>query len=265
MSSVRGASEYAIVAHEVGIKYDLRLKRRRTMRTTALQILRGDASSKLGRDEFWALSGVTFAVRSGEILAVVGGNGSGKTTLLQTIANVIRPDAGAITTFGRPATLLTLGAGFEADLSGRENIYLNAAYLGFSPRKTKERIDEIIEFSELGEFIEAPVSTYSQGMRSRLGFSIAAHLEPQILLLDEVLGVGDASFQRKSRAKMDELMGRAQAIVVVSHNARFITDVATKALWLDGGRAAAFGEPAEVMERYEAAAAGPRGPVRAVA
>lgn len=262
---MNGVTDYAIVVQDVGIKYDLRLKRRRTMQTTAMQLLRGNAYGTLGRDEFWALRGVSFAVEKGEVLAIIGGNGSGKSTLLLTIAGVLRPDSGAVTTFGRPATLLTLGAGFEQELSGRENIYLNAAYLGFSPRKTATHIGEIIDFSELGEFIEAPVSTYSQGMRSRLGFSIAAHMEPQILLLDEVLGVGDASFQRKSRAKMDELMSRAQAIVVVSHSAKFVTDVATKVLWLDRGDVAGFGDPATIMQSYEAATAKRSGPVRAMA
>ena len=264
-AAAQTASDYAIVASDLGIKYDLRLKRRRTMRHTVSQIVRGDASGSLGRDEFWALQGVTFALRRGEVLAVVGGNGSGKSTLLLTIANVLRADAGVLTTYGRSPTLLTLGAGFQQDLTGRENIWLNAAYLGFGRAKTEQHLEAIIDFSELGQFIEAPVSTYSTGMRARLGFSIAVHLDPQILLLDEVLGVGDPSFKRKSRKKMDDLMERADAIVVVSHSVRFVNDVATKVLWLDRGRLRAFGEPEEIMAEYVEASKQTRKPMKTAA
>ncbi len=244
------STDYAVVAKDLGIKYDLRLERRRTLRHTLAQILAGDGSATLGRSEFWALEDVTFAVRRGEVLGVVGMNGSGKSTLLQVIAGVFPPDAGALTTFGREATLLTLGTGFDNDLTGRENIYLSAAYLGFSRSKIESEIDAIIEFSELGQFIEAPVVTYSTGMRARLGFSVAAHLEPEILLLDEVLGVGDAGFQRKSQEKLAELIDRAEALVLVSHSEAFISGMATRVLWLDGGRVRRYGETDEVMEEY---------------
>ena len=259
------ASGYAIAAQDLGIKYDLRLKRRRTMRHTISQIVRGDAAASLGRDEFWALQGVSFALGRKEVLAVVGGNGSGKSTLLLTIAKILRPDAGALTTYGHSATLLTLGAGFQQELTGRENIWLNAACLGFGPAKIEAALPGIIEFSELGEFIEAPVSTYSTGMRSRLGFSVAAHLEPEILLLDEVLGVGDPNFRQKSRDKMQELMGKAEAIVVVSHSVQFVQEVATKVLWLDRGHLRAFGEPEAIMGEYAEASKKARKPMRAVA
>ncbi len=155
-----GLTDYAVVAKDVGIKYDLRLERRRTLRHTLAQIAAGDGSATLGRSEFWALEGVTFALRRGEVLGVVGMNGSGKSTLLQVIAGVFPPDAGALTTFGSKPTLLTLGSGFDGDLTGRENVYLSAAYLGFSRSKIESEIDAIIEFSELGQFIEAPVLTY---------------------------------------------------------------------------------------------------------
>ncbi len=245
-----GLDDYAVVAKDLGIKYDLRLERRRTLRHTLAQIVAGDGSATLGRSEFWALEGVTFALRRGEVLGVVGMNGSGKSTLLQVIAGVFPPDAGALTTFGREVTLLTLGSGFDVDLTGRENIYLSAAYLGFSRSKIESEIDAIIEFSELGQFIEAPVLTYSTGMRLRLGFSVAAHLEPQILLLDEVLGVGDAGFQRKSQEKLEELIDRAEAMVLVSHSEAFISRMATRVLWLDGGRVRRYGETDEVVQEY---------------
>ncbi|MBA3420957.1 MAG: ABC transporter ATP-binding protein [Thermoleophilaceae bacterium] len=259
------SSNIVIAARDLGIKYDLRLKRRRTLSHTIAQVIRGDASGSLGRDEFWALQGVSFALERGEVLAVVGGNGSGKSTLMLTIAGVLRPDAGALTTFGHSATLLTLGSGFQPDLTGRENIHLNAAFLGFGPEKIAASLEPIIEFSELGRFIEAPVSTYSTGMRARLGFSIATHLEPQILLLDEILGVGDASFKEKSSEKMDELMSRAQAIVVVSHNPQFVRDIATKALWLERGKLRALGDPAAILEEYAAEIRKARQQMKAVA
>jgi len=245
-----GLSDYAVVAKDLGVKYDLRLQRRRTLRHTLAQIAAGDGSATLGRSEFWALQGVTFALRRGEVLGVVGMNGSGKSTLLQVIAGVFPPDAGALTTFGRDATLLTLGTGFDPELTGRENIYLGAAYLGFSRLKIESEVDAIIEFSELGQFIEAPVVTYSSGMRARLGFSVAVHLEPQILLLDEILGVGDAGFQRKSQEKLLELTDRAEALVLVSHSDRLISRMATRVLWLDGGRVRRYGETDEVLKEY---------------
>ena len=250
MSSVDGLTDYAVVAKDLGVKYDLRLERRRTLRHTLAQIAAGDGSATLGRSEFWALEGVTFALRRGDVLGVVGMNGSGKSTLLQVIAGVFPPDAGALTTFGRDATLLTLGTGFDNDLTGRENIYLSAAYLGFSRSRIESEIDAIIEFSELGQFIEAPVLTYSTGMRARLGFSVAVHLEPQILLIDEVLGVGDAGFQRKSQKKLEEFIARAEAMVLVSHSEAFIGQMATRVLWLDGGRVKRYGETDEVLEEY---------------
>lgn len=255
-------TEYAIVARDLGVKYDMRLKRRRTLRHTVAQLVRGDTSS-VGRDEFWALRGLNFAVGRHELLALVGTNGSGKSTLLEAIAGVLRPDAGAVTTYGRLATLLTLGAGFEGDLSGRENIRLNGAFLGFSREKIEAKMASIIEFTELGQFIDAPVATYSNGMRTRLGFSIAAHLEPQVLLLDEILGVGDVGFREKSQAKLQELIDRADAIVVASHSTPTVLELATKVLWLDRGEVRAYGEPQATMEEYLSATGRLRSPMKA--
>lgn len=252
----------AIAAKNVAVKYDLRLRRRRTFRHTLAQMVRGDGAGKVGRDEFWALRDVTFALPRGEVLLVMGPNGSGKSTLLLTIAGILRPDAGAITTYGSSATLLSLGQGFEHDLTGRENIYLNAAYLGFKREAIDERFSEIAAFSELGRFIEAPVAIYSAGMRARLGFSIAVHLEPQILLLDEILGVGDPGFREKSQLRLKELATSAEAVVIVSHSARFVGAVATKALWLEEGSVRAFGDPEEILERYQQAAKSARLAVR---
>jgi ABC-type polysaccharide/polyol phosphate transport system ATPase subunit len=253
----------AITAINVGVEYDLRLSRQRTIRGALGEWFERRGRAKTHR--FWALRHVTFEMNEGEILGVVGRNGSGKSTLLLTIAGIVQPDEGTVLTFGGTASLLTLGAGFDPTLTGRDNIYLNGAFFGFSKRKMDARLNEIVAFSELGAFIDAPLRNYSSGMRSRLAFSIAAHIEPDILLLDEVLGVGDESFRQKSRAKLHELITRTKAIVVVSHSMAFVTDVCTKALWLQEGCIAEFGAPDDVVKRYTAAAREPRGPVRSIA
>lgn len=256
--------ERAVVADRLGVKYDLRLSQRRTLREAAWDLLH----ARRRREEehaFWALRDVTFDLDTGEMLGVVGRNGSGKSTLLLAIAGIIRPDEGTVSAFGRTSTLLALGAGFEPQLTGRDNVYLNGAYLGYTRADMERRFDDIVQFSELGAFVDAPIRTYSTGMRARLGFSIAAHLEPDILLLDEILGVGDIGFQEKSAERLRELMARAKAIVVVSHSVPFLKETATKVLWLERGRVEAFGGPAEVLTRYETEAKRASGPVRVVA
>jgi ABC-type polysaccharide/polyol phosphate transport system ATPase subunit len=259
---VHPGNSLAIVAHSVGVRYNLSLTSDRTLRRTIAATIRHPGRRK--GNAFWALRDVGFVVEPGEIVGVIGRNGSGKSTLLLSVAGIIPPDVGSIRTFGRTSTLLTLGAGFEPELSGRENIRLNGAYLGLPRQVIEERLDEIVEFSELGGFIDAPVKKYSTGMRARLGFSIAAHVEPEILLLDETLGVGDAGFQEKSRDKLLELMGRSRAIMVVSHSMQFVQETCTKALWLEDGRVAGFGEPHDVVAAYAAAANQPERAIRAV-
>ncbi|MGZ4387313.1 MAG: ABC transporter ATP-binding protein [Gaiellaceae bacterium] len=241
--------ELAIVASQVGVEYDLRLSPYRTLRQTASDLLlrRG----KPPRDyRFWALEDVSFVLRHGESLGVVGRNGSGKSTLLLAMAGILKPDRGTMTAFGSTSALLTLGAGFEPSLSGRENIHLNAAFLGARRQLVSELIDTIIAFSELGDFIDVPLAKYSAGMRARLGFAIVSHLRPDILLLDEVLGVGDLSFRAKSERKLHELMTQASAIVVVSHGVEFVQQTCKRTLWLEDGRVAAYGDTEDVIPAY---------------
>jgi ABC-type polysaccharide/polyol phosphate transport system ATPase subunit len=251
----------AIVASDVAVDYDVRLTADRTLRRTTAELLRERGRK---RASLCALRDVSFTVRDGDVVGVVGSNGAGKSTLLLSIAGVLRPTRGAIYTFGRKATLLSLGTAFEPDLTGRQNIELTAAYLGLSKRILSERVTEIIAFSEVGAFIDAPLRTFSTGMRTRLAFSIAAHVEPEILLLDELLAVGDASFQRKSQAKLRELMRKASAIMVVTHALDWVRATCTRALWLDHGRLVRMGEPGDVVAEYlahverERAAAVPR-------
>ncbi len=209
-------------------------------------------------DELWALRGISFSLREGEILGVVGANGSGKSTLLAILARVIRPTSGKATVSGRVCALLELGAGFNTELTGRENVFLNGALLGMRRREIQARYDSIVQFAELAEFMDAPLKTYSSGMKVRLAFAVAVHVDPDVYLLDEVLAVGDAHFARKSNAKLNELRRSGRTIVVASHDLPAMVEMCDTALWLDHGRAMALGPPAEVVQAYCQAALGPQ-------
>jgi ABC-type polysaccharide/polyol phosphate transport system ATPase subunit len=242
------ATRYAVTARDVGVEYDVRLTPERTLRRSVAEAIRRAGDRRVKR--FWALRDVSFDLEPGQILGVIGANGSGKSTLLLALAGILRPDRGVIYTTASAPTLLTLGAGFEPDLTGRQNILLNGSYLGLSRGQMRENLPEIVAFADIGDFIDAPVKTYSTGMRARLAFSIAVHVEPELLLLDEVLGVGDAAFHRKSSARLKQLMERAKAIVVVTHNIPFVRDECTAALWLHEGRVQSFGPPEVVSNEY---------------
>jgi ABC-type polysaccharide/polyol phosphate transport system ATPase subunit len=233
------------------VRYDLRQTKGRSLRKSLATAVGARPAAQQGH--FWALRDVDFTVNTGEILGVIGKNGAGKSTLLEIMADIISPDEGSIQVAGRRPTLLTIGAGFERELTGRENIRLNAAYLGFSRKEIDALVEPIEDFSELGQFLDQPLKTYSTGMRARLGFSVAVHTDPEILLLDEVLSVGDAEFQEKSRRRIVEMMGRARAIVVVSHTGSFIEETCTKVLWLEKGHVRDFGDAEQVATDYRKA------------
>jgi len=201
-------------------------------------------------DTYWALRDVSLTVDEGQTLGIVGGNGAGKTTLLRTIAGVFSPDEGEIITNGEVSPLMSLGVGFDPSLSGRHNIFLNAAYLGLSKSETELLAPKIVEFAELEEFIDRPVRTYSSGMKVRLGFAIATTIDPEILLLDEVMSVGDADFQKKSQRRMDEMLKQSRVIVIATHNMQFVKEDCDKAVYLDDGRVTAIGDPETVVEAY---------------
>jgi lipopolysaccharide transport system ATP-binding protein len=206
--------------------------------------------SRPRRETLHALQDVSFEVEPGQVLGIVGRNGAGKTTLLKILSRITKPTAGEARIRGRVGSLLEVGTGFHPDLTGRENVYLNGAILGMKRREIEARFDEIVAFAEVDRFVDTPVKRYSSGMYLRLAFAVAAHLEPEILIVDEVLAVGDASFQRKCLGKMGEVSGEGRTVLLVSHNMAAITSLATSCLWLDAGRIREAGSPPSVVASY---------------
>ena len=207
---------------------------------------------KLAYEEFHALNDVSFEIKKGEVVGIVGNNGAGKSTLLKVISGILRPTKGSVELGGNVVPMLELGSGFDFDLTGRENIFLNGAILGYSESFLKSKYDEIVEFSELGDFINIPVRNYSSGMVMRLAFSIASMVSPDILIVDEILAVGDAAFQEKSYARMTELMSHGTTVLLVSHNIDQIRKLCDRVVWLDHGHVVQIGDTATVCDAYAA-------------
>ena len=201
--------------------------------------------------DFWALQSVSFSARPGESWGIIGRNGAGKSTLLKLIAGVTRPSTGRLAVSGRIGALLELGTGFHPELTGRENIYLNGTVLGMSRAEVRRKFDEIVDFSEVEKFIDTPVKRYSSGMRVRLAFSVAAYLEPEILLVDEVLSVGDAAFQRKSMGKMEDVSREGRTVLFVSHNMTTIRNLCQSTFLLEGGKIIAHGATDKIVDQYQ--------------
>jgi len=201
-------------------------------------------------EEFWALQDISFEVQAGESFGVVGSNGSGKSTLLKILSGVLVADKGSIARHGRLSSLLELGAGFHPELSGRENIYLNGAVLGLKRKEINALLTNIVEFAELEKFIDLPVKNYSNGMYIRLGFSVAVHVDPEILILDEVLAVGDESFQKKSRQRIERFKEEGRTILFVSHDLESVAGLCDSAIWILEGKVKSSGPAREVVDRY---------------
>ena len=236
-------NEPAIEVKDVHVRY-------RSMKSFSLRKSLGQIRQR--RDSYEALRGVSFTVPKGKIIGIIGKNGSGKSTLLKTIAGVFSPDEGTIDTFGNRLSLLAIGIGFQTTLSGYENIFLSGLLLGFTEKEIRARLPEIIEFSELGDFIYKPVQTYSSGMHSKLAFSITACLDTEIILIDEVLSVGDMSFREKSYAKMKEIIShKDKTVMIVSHSNASILELCDDVLWIHDGLVKEYGPAAEVVENYE--------------
>jgi ABC-type polysaccharide/polyol phosphate transport system ATPase subunit len=242
---IQPKADYAIAAADLGVRYDLRFTKKTTVRSTIARMIGRGAI-----EQFWALRHVDLRVQRGESLAVIGPNGAGKSTLLQVLAGIIQPSEGTVDVRGHVSGLLTLGAGFDKELTGRDNILLGGAFLGLDDAVTRELLPSIIDYAELGEFIDAPLRTYSSGMRARLGFAIATSVDPDILLLDEVLATGDANFRAKSKQRVIDIVGAAKAVVLVTHDMNWVVEYCNRALLIERGKLVMEGEPADVVELH---------------
>lgn len=239
-------SETVIDVRDVTMRFRMNNDKIMSLKEFVTTALRG----KLDYNEFTALSHVSFSVEKGETLGLIGRNGAGKSTMLKVISGILKPTEGSVSTRGNIVPMLELGSGFDFDLTGRENIFLNGAILGYSEEFLNAKYDEILAFSELGQFIEAPIRNYSSGMLARLAFSVAAMVQPEILIVDEILSVGDASFQEKSRQRMLEMMGGGTTVLFVSHSLEQIREMCDKVIWLEQGHIKMSGSAEEVCNAY---------------
>lgn len=241
-------SKTMIEVSNVTMRFRMNSDRIMSLKEFVTTALRG----KLVYQEFTALDHVSFKVKKGETLGLIGRNGAGKSTVLKIISGILKPTEGSVVSHGNVVPMLELGSGFDMDLTGRENIFLNGAILGYSEEFLLEKYDEIVDFSELGGFIETPIRNYSSGMLARLAFSIATVVKPEILIVDEILSVGDAAFQEKSRARMMELMGGGTTVLFVSHSIEQIREMCRRVVWLEQGKVRMMGEAGEVCDVYAA-------------
>ncbi|MCH5273234.1 MAG: ABC transporter ATP-binding protein [Lachnospiraceae bacterium] len=237
----------AVSVQDLGVKFHLSEQKVDNLKEYVIRILKHQMRYK----EFWALRNVSFDVKQGERVAILGLNGAGKSTLLKVIAGVLKATEGKVERSGVLVPLLELGAGFDPQYTGAENIYLYGAMLGYQKPFLKEKFDEIVKFSELGDFIHVPLKNYSSGMRARLGFSIATLVEPDILILDEVLSVGDVKFRKKSENRIKEMFDKGTTVLFVSHNMQQVRSLCTRAIWLEGGTLIEDGPIDVVTEHFE--------------
>ena len=239
--------ETMIEVRDVSMRFRMANDRISSIKEYAIARLRG----KLKYNEFEALKHVSFDVKRGEVVGLIGHNGAGKSTMLKVISGILKPTVGSVIVRGNVAPMLELGSGFDMDMTGRENIFLNGTILGYSEEFLKSKYDEIVAFSEIGQFIDMPLRNYSSGMVARLAFSIATVVVPEILIVDEVLSVGDTAFQEKSRKRMRELMSGGTTVLFVSHNVQQIKEMCSRVVWLEHGEMKAFGDAYEVCRTYE--------------
>lgn len=238
--------ETMIEVRDVSMRFRMANDRISSIKEYAIARLRG----KLKYNEFEALKHVSFDVKRGEVMGLIGHNGAGKSTLLKVISGILKPTEGSVIVRGNVAPMLELGSGFDFDMTGRENIFLNGAILGYSEEFLKSKYEEIVAFSEIGPFIDMPLRNYSSGMVARLAFSVATVVVPEVLIVDEVLAVGDAEFQEKSRKRMMELMSGGTTVLFVSHSMDQIRQMCNRVVWLEGGHVTGFGETQEVCDSY---------------
>lgn len=238
--------ETVIKVENVGMEFNLSQEKVDNLKEYVIKLLK----RQLLFQEFWALKNISFEVEKGDKVGIIGLNGAGKSTLLKIISGVMKPTEGSLKINGKLVPLLELGAGFDNNYTGRENVFLNGAMLGYTKEFLEEKYPEIVEFAEIEKFMDVPVKNYSSGMKARLGFSIATVVEPEILVLDEVLSVGDAKFKKKSRDRIMSLFDKGITVLFVSHSAQDVRDMCNKAIWLEKGRIVMQGDVDEVCDRY---------------
>lgn len=243
---MKGLNVFMIKVEHVSMKFRLTTDKILSLKEYIIALLKG----KLQYEEFWALKDISFEINKGEVVGIIGKNGAGKSTLLKIIAGVLKPTEGRIIANGNIVPMLELGSGFDIELSGKENIFLNGAILGYSEEFLKEKYEEIVEFSELAQFIDSPIRNYSSGMLMRLAFSIATVVNPEILIVDEILAVGDEGFQRKSKERMLNLMGGGTTVLFVSHSIDQIQEMCNRVVWLDNKNVKMIGNAKEVCNAY---------------
>ena len=239
-------TDYMIEANDVTMRFRMNADKILSLKEFVTRKIRG----KIEYTDFTALDHVSFKVERGETLGLIGHNGAGKSTMLKVISGILKPTEGNVTVRGNVVPMLELGSGFDLDLTGRENIYLNGAIMGYDKEFLDEKYSDIVEFSELGQFIEVPIRNYSSGMLARLAFSIASLVDPEILIVDEILSVGDAAFQEKSRARMMEMMGGGTTVLFVSHSLDQIREMCQHVLWLEHGVVKMYGETEDICHAY---------------
>lgn len=241
----------SVALRSVSVRYRVPTEPVATLKEHALRLLQG---RRVGYREFWALEDISLDVAKGEALGIIGRNGAGKSTLLKVVSRILRPTKGRVVVSGAVSPLIELGAGFHPELTGRENVFLNGAMLGFSDEEMREKLDRIVAFAELEDFIDAPLRTYSSGMTLRLGFSIATDVDPDILIVDEILSVGDEAFQRKCMDRMLSFRERGTTILYVTHGLKSVRELCDRAIWLEHGKIEAMGTPATAIDAYLAEA-----------
>lgn len=238
-----------IKINDVSMRFNLGIEKNFSIKLFFINMFKKKNKEK--KKEFWALKNIDFEVKKGEVIGFVGSNGAGKSTLLKIVAGVMKPTKGTVDKYGNICPMIELGAGFDMDLTARENIYLNGAILGYSKEFIEEKFDEIVEFSELKDFLDVPVRNFSSGMVTRLAFSVATIVDPEILIVDEILSVGDIAFQQKSENKMRSMIKGGTTVLFVSHSLEQIKSLCDRVVWLENGTVKKIGNPKEICEEYE--------------
>ena len=238
-----------IKIEDVSIKFDLGIEKDKSIKMAFIRLF--DRKKRIPKPTpFWALKHINLDIKRGEVIGLIGSNGAGKSTLLKLVSEVMKPTSGKITTNGSVSPMIELGAGFDQELTARENIYLNGAILGYSEDFLNEKFDEIVEFSELKDFLDAPIKNFSSGMTAKLAFSVATVVDPEILIVDEILSVGDIKFQEKSKNKMMEMINGGTTVLFVSHSLDQIKELCTRVVWLEHGEIVEVGDPKVVCKHY---------------